>query len=214
MESLQAIVFASTVITAVLSSVLAAFLSYNYTKKKAVSYIFWAAGMWLFAFGVILEALFALNIANAFLFKSYLFVVVLLVELLSLGSAFLSRSRKFKIAYATYIAAISAVNIAVLATADIGNILSNYVVFGLLPSSVVIASSLGTFPAAAVLIIFAALAYRQRRSAKMLSIIAGTIVVSIAGTLYIAAYPEFLYYAEFVGILLLWLGFFDFRMPK
>ena len=30
-------------------------------------------------------------------------------------------------------------------------------------------------------------------------------------TLYIAAYPAFLYYAEFIGIVLLWIGFVDFR---
>jgi hypothetical protein len=30
-------------------------------------------------------------------------------------------------------------------------------------------------------------------------------------TLYIAAFPAFLYYAEFIGILLLWMGFVDFK---
>ncbi|MEM3426614.1 MAG: hypothetical protein QXI42_12560 [Thermoproteota archaeon] len=73
---------------------------------------------------------------------------------------------------------------------------------------------LGTFPAAAVIIIFAALSYRQRHSLKMLSIIAGIIIVSIAGTLYIASFPEFLYYSEFICILFLWLGFFNFGLLK
>ena len=55
----------------------------------------------------------------------------------------------------------------------------------------------------------AAISYKRTRSKKMLSIIAGVIVVSIAGTLYIASFPEFLYFSEFIGILLLWAGFFD-----
>ena len=48
----------------------------------------------------------------------------------------------------------------------------------------------------------------------MLSIIAGVVVVSIAGGLYIAAVPVFLYYSEFVGIILLWFGFFSFKKAK
>lgn len=214
MESLQAIVFASTIVIVALSGILSVFLSYDYARKNSASYLFWAAGMWLFTIGAALETIFALGIESALLLKFYLFIVMILVELLSLGSAFLSHSRKFKIAYASYIAIISVVNIAVLAMTNIGNIISNYVVFGQLPSGIIMASSLGTFPAAAVLIIFAALGYRQRHSTKMLSIIAGTVVVSVAGTLYIAAYPEFLYYSEFIGVLLLWLGFFDFSVLR
>ncbi len=44
-------------------------------------------------------------------------------------------------------------------------------------------------------------------SKKMLSIIAGVIIVSIAGSLYIVHFPAFLYYSEFIGISLLWFGF-------
>ncbi|MEM3247555.1 MAG: hypothetical protein QW207_03385, partial [Candidatus Micrarchaeaceae archaeon] len=183
MEGLQLAVFLSTVAIALLSCILSVFLSYNYAKNRSKSYLFWAIGMWLFTLGVALESMFALNIVGQFLFKTYLFVVVLIVEMLSLGSAFLSQRAVFRIAYSAYIAAISIANIVVLASANVGNILSNYVVFSPLPNSVVIASSLGTFPAAAVIIIFAALSYRQRHSLKMLSIIAGVIIVSIAGTL-------------------------------
>ncbi|MDE1870492.1 MAG: hypothetical protein KGH71_05965, partial [Candidatus Micrarchaeota archaeon] len=68
-----------------------------------------------------------------------------------------------------------------------------------------------TFPAATVLVIVAAMGYRRTRSLKMVSIIAGVVVVSVAGTLYIASFPSFLYYAEFAGMLLLWMGFYDFR---
>ncbi len=84
-------------------------------------------------------------------------------------------------------------------------------VFGPLPLSVVITSSIVTFPAAAILIIVAGISYYRGHDKKMLSIILGTIIVSIAGTLYIVQFPAFLYYAEFIGIVLLWLGFFDFR---
>jgi hypothetical protein len=86
-------------------------------------------------------------------------------------------------------------------------VITNHIVFGALPIFIVITSSIVTFPAAAILIAIAAISYLHRHSAKMLSIIAGVVVVSVAGTLYIAAIPAFLYYSEFIGILLLWLGF-------
>ena len=92
--------------------------------------------------------------------------------------------------------------------------MQNYVVAGAPPISVIVTSSIATFPAAIVIIWVAAASYIQKRNVKMLSIIAGVIVVSIAGTLYIASFPAFLYYSEFFGILLLWLGFFDFSKLK
>ncbi len=101
-----------------------------------------------------------------------------------------------------------------LTTGSIGNILNNYEVDGIIPFGVVFTSSLITFPAFLVLIAIAALSYKKIRNQKMLSIIAGVIVVSIAGSLYIAQFPAFLYYSEFIGILLLWFGFFDFSLGR
>ncbi len=64
-----------------------------------------------------------------------------------------------------------------------------------------------TFPAAILLILIAAISYKKKRNYKMLSIIIGVIIVAMAGTLYIVEIPVFLYYSEFIGILLLWYGF-------
>lgn len=49
---------------------------------------------------------------------------------------------------------------------------------------------------------------------KMLATIAGVVIVAIAGSLYIAQFPAFPYYSEFIGILLLWLLFFDIPFRK
>jgi hypothetical protein len=102
----------------------------------------------------------------------------------------------------------------VLFATNVGNVIENYVVYGTLPLSVVVSSSLITFPAAVVLIATAALTYRKSKNYKMLSIIAGVVTVSIAGSLYIVQFPAFLYYSEFAGILFLWLGFFSFPKRK
>ena len=98
-----------------------------------------------------------------------------------------------------------------LAYSSIGNIVSNYIVYGVLPLPVVVASSIATFPASLVIIATALLSYLKTRSRKMLSIILGVIIVSIAGTLYIVQFPVLLYYAEALGIVLLWIGFYSGR---
>ncbi|MFG1519815.1 MAG: hypothetical protein AAE977_05010 [Thermoplasmataceae archaeon] len=195
----------------VASSLLSVLLTVNYFRKSFRSYAYWSAGMWLFAFASFLEILFSLGIYNAGLIDAYLFSVAILVQLLSLGSlALMSRIRLFN-AYVGYSAAADAALLVSLFLFPVGNVLTSGVVYGQLPLAVTIMSSVITFPAAVILIVVAAISYRSRGDRKMLSIIAGTIVVSIAGTLYIAAYPAFLYYAEFIGIILLWLGFIDFR---
>ncbi len=214
MLEIEIVVLISTMLIALLSGILSVFMTFNYFRRRQPSYIFWSMGLWLFTFGVVLEALFAANVYSEALIDIYLFVVVVLVESLALGSAFTTKGIVFKCLYLLYVLVVSLVMVIALVTSDIGNVLVTYVVYGALPLSVVVVSSLGTFPAAAILIIVAALAYRRRRNAKMLSIIAGTLIVSIAGALYIAAVPEFLYFAEFVGIVLLWFGFFEFGFNK
>jgi len=193
------------------SSVLSVLLTVNYFRKTFKSYAYWSAGMWLFAFASFLEILFSLGLYNKGLIDAYLFSVAILVQLLSLGSlALMNRIRLFNV-YVGYSAAADVILIISLLLFPVGNILTGGVVYGPLPLAITVTSSVITFPAAVVLIVVAAISYRSRRDKKMLAIIAGTVVVSIAGTLYIAAYPAFLYYAEFIGIILLWLGFIDFR---
>ena len=190
-----------------LTAVLAALITRRYVSSKQTQYGFWSIGLWLFAFGVLLEVLFAIGFYNNAMAVAYFLSVALLVEFLAMGSVSMTKSRKAKHAYAAYSALAGAAVLYSLTSSHLGNVVINHVVFGVLPLSVVVSSSAATFPAAVILIALAARSYIKRRSSKMLSIIAGVIVVSVAGTLYIAEFPAFLYYSEFIGILLLWLGF-------
>ncbi|MEM4772136.1 MAG: hypothetical protein QW460_03960 [Thermoplasmatales archaeon] len=161
--------------------------------------------------GVALEVVFSVGVFNEALIDVYTLVVAVLVGFLALGStSLLSRKRLF-LSYVLYFALTASFLMVTLLLTHIGNIISRGVVFGPLPMLVVISSSLVTFPAAALLIIISLLSYAKTKSWKLISIVAGVIVVSIAGTLYIASFPSFLYIAEFIGILLLWFGFVDFR---
>jgi len=205
------IVLLSTIVIFALTFVLAVFMTYDYSRKRKESIIFWSLGLWAFAIGVILEILFAGGIYSPLLIKSYLFIVAFVVESLAVGSVLLLGSKRIFQVYSIYAIITSAVLVYILVISYIGNIIQNGVVFGLLPLYVTLFSAFITFPAAVALIAISLYSYTKTRNVKMISIIAGVIVVSVAGTLYIAAFPAFLYYSEFIGILLLWAGFFNFK---
>lgn len=210
----RAFVELSTALIVVLSSVLASSLTRKYIERRLNSYLFWSIGLWLFAISVGEEFLFSAGYYDELLIKSYLGIVALLVECLALGSIQLMKLDRIKNLYKVYAVASALVLVYFLATEEVGNVLESYVVYGALPPGTVIASSLITFPAAAVLVATAALTYKKTRNRKMLSIIAGVVVVSLAGSLYIAQFPALLYYSEFAGVVLLWLGFYEFRSNK
>ena len=148
--------------------------------------MFWSAGMWTFTIGVLLEMMFALNISPEPLIALYLFLVAVLVELLALGSIQLIGSNVIKRAYYTFCVITTAFIAYSLLSTNITNFIKDYIAYGNPPLLVIVSSSLVTFPAAVVLIAVAVKSYMRTRSYKMLSIIAGVIIVSIAGTLYIA----------------------------
>jgi hypothetical protein len=205
----QSLVQISALVILILGAILAFFLTLNYVRLRKASYLFWSAGLWLFALGVLEELLFASGYYNEILIATYLGIVAVLVNLLAIGSMMLVGSRLARNAYYVF-SILSALALAVvLATENAGNLLLNYVVAGNPPTLIVVFSSVITFPAAAVLLVTAAMSYMKTKSNKMLSIIAGVVVISVAGSLYIAQFPAFLYYSEFVGILLLWFGFFN-----
>jgi len=95
-----------------------------------------------------------------------------------------------------------------LAISQVGNIITNHIVYSTMPLAVVTASSIATFPASIAIIVVAVASYLKTHRKKLLSIILGIVVVSVAGTLYIVQFPALLYYAEAVGIALLWLWFY------
>lgn len=203
----QATVLAVTIAAFVLTLMLALVMTRKFLLKKQKSHLYWSLGLWCFAIGVFLEILFAAGIYSEFLIEAYLFLVVVLVEFLAMGSMELVKSKRLRHIYFAFVVTATLFSAYTLQVSYIGNILISYVVQGNPPLLVIISSSIATFAATLVLAIVAIKSYLATKSNKMLSIIAGVIIVSIAGTLYIVEFPAFLYLAEFVGILLLWFGF-------
>ncbi len=197
----------STIIIFLLSAGLTFFILRKYLKTKKLNLLYWSVGLVVFTVAVLLEILMANKIYSELIIDLYLFLVAVLVQFLALGSFALYNNKKFLSYYYIYSVLATVFLIVTLVLYPVGNIIKEHIVFGVLPLGVTISSSFVTFPAAAFIILIAAISYKKFKSKKLLSIIAGVIIVAIAGTLYIAAIPVFLYYAEFIGILLLWLGF-------
>ncbi|MGI0134111.1 MAG: hypothetical protein ACREBW_04050 [Candidatus Micrarchaeaceae archaeon] len=196
-----------TSVTFVLSLVLAITMTMKSRKSRQPSQMFWALGLWIFAITVLIEMAFAAGAYSGIAEKAYLALVALLVEVLALGSIQLVRSRVLRFSYYAFFAVSAGYLFYATATSSVGNLISNYMMTSLPPLSVTIASILVTVPSTAVLIAVAAIGFVRTRKKRMLSIIAGIALVAAAGSLYIAQFPSALYIAEFVGILLLWIGF-------
>lgn len=197
----------STITIFILTIFLTLIMTKRYILRKSRSLLFWSSGMWFFSIGILLEIVFALGVYSQLLINIYLLIVALLVEALALGSIQLITSQKIKKTYYFFVVLSTLLLLCSLIVSKTGDIITNYIIYGQLPLLIAITSSLITFPAAIILIIIAVKSYLNRRANKMLSIITGVIIVSIAGTLYIVQYPSFLYIAEFAGILALWYGF-------
>lgn len=205
-------VFWVTLIVFISSFLLSAVITSGYLKKRRASMLFWSLGMWLFAAASAIEVVFSAGVFTEFYIDLYLYIVAVLVQLLSIGSLLLARSRKVNLLYMFYAAAADVFLVYAMATTTIGNIIQNGVVFGALPMMITVGSSLITFPAAIILVVVSAFSYRKTRNRKLLSVIVGTVVLSAAGALYIVSFPAFLYIAELAGIILLWAGFVDFSI--
>ncbi|MDE1851905.1 MAG: hypothetical protein KGH69_04435 [Candidatus Micrarchaeota archaeon] len=201
----------STIAILLMSLALAMVLTLKWMLRKSASMLFWSMGLWLFAIGMLFEVLFAYGIYSVLLANVYLFSVALLVEALALGSVQFVKSRLIRRVFYAYTVAATLFVAYSLMTVDVGNILVNGVVAGMLPAIVAISSSFATVPAAVVIAGMALKSYLSTKNLRMVSIMLGVIEVSIAGTLYIASFPAFLYFAEFAGIVLLWLGFMPSR---
>ncbi|AAT43417.1 hypothetical protein [Picrophilus oshimae] len=203
----RSFVVASTIVILILSAILTYVISKTYMKTKRTHLFYWSAGLFVFTVSVLLETLMASGIYNVFIISLYLFLVAVLVNFLSLGSFALYNNKKFENYYYIYSGITVIFLIITLALYPPGYLISDYIVYGPLPLPVTISSSFVTFPAAFFIVLIAIISYKKNKNKKLLSIIAGVIIVSIAGTLYIARFPVFLYYAEFIGIVLLWIGF-------
>jgi hypothetical protein len=198
----------SLVVLSLIALALSILVLRRYLEKRQACHLYWGVGLVLVFVTVLEEVPLCVGVFSQLLILSYLVLVAVLVGILSLGSAELALSGRWKTLWFGYIGVVSAALVGVSAVTPVSSsIVVNGVVTGLPPLWVEILSSLVTVPAALFLIVASLYGAVRGHRWNLLYIAAGTAVISAAGALYIASFPVTLYYAEFVGVVLLFLGF-------
>jgi hypothetical protein len=198
----------SLLVLSVISLLLSVLVLRRYRRERQRCHLYWGVGLLLFFVTLVQEAVLDLGVWSQLLIQSYLILVAVLVGILSLGSAELSLHGRWRPLYFGYIGLTSAALVVVGLLVPIpSSIVAQGVVSGVPPTSITLLSSIITVPAALLLIVSSLYGVVRQRRYHLLFIAIGTAVISAAGALYLVSFPATLYYAEFVGMLLLFLGF-------
>ena len=197
-------------LTAVLAALTArGFVRFYRTRKH--SQLGWGVGLGFGAVATAIELIAYLSAVPSVLLQAYVFFSAAIVGTLSLGSVRAFRRPVYRNLYAGYIIGISAVVGAFCFITPVpSSMVQDGVISGNPPAFLLILSSLVTIPATIVLLGFAVVSLRRSFHWKGLLMIGGASVLAAGGAFYIASFPVALYYAEFIGIVLLFVGLTDF----
>jgi len=202
-------VLAGTVIgEAVIAVLLTGVVLWRYSHGHQRCHLYWGIGLALVAVTMAQEGAFYLGLWSEWFAQTYLVLVALLVGILSLGSAELSLKGWGRRLWWGYMGVTGAALVVVSFLSTVpSSIVVDGVVTGLPPIGIVVISSLVTFPASLLLIGSSLYGAIWQKRYHLLFIAVGTAVIAAAGSLYLVSFPLSLYYAEFVGVVLLFLGF-------
>ena len=160
------------------------------------------------ALALVLGAL--VGVVTGLVLLGYVFLSAAIVGVLSLGSAKSFRAGRFEPIYTAYTAATLALVAGLsFSTPMPGSMVRAGIIAGNPPVTLLVASSLVTVPATVVLLPAAGVHLRRAFRPQGLLMVAGAVVLGAGGAFYIASFPVVLYYAEFLGILMLFLGLVD-----
>lgn len=179
----------------------------KYLRTRNLPQLAWATGLAFGAAAMAVEAIVYFGVVTEGLLQAYVFLSAAIVGALSLGSTRVLRSPPLERGYAVFMLfALSVVASATALTSVPTSIVSGGVIAGNPPLELLILSSVVTGPATVVLIGSAILSLRRSWRWQTLLMVAGALVLGAGGAFYIASFPIVLYYAEFLGIGLLFLG--------
>ena len=185
------------------------FVRFFQTRKH--SQLGWGVGLGFGAVATGIELAAYAGVVTTIMLQAYVFFSAAIVGTLSLGSVRGFRRPAYRYLYAGYIIATSAVvGVFCFTTPVSGSMVQDGVISGNPPAFLLVLSSLITVPATIVLLGFAVVSLRRKFHWKGLLMISGATVLALGGAFYIASFPVALYYAEFIGIVLLFIGLTDF----
>ncbi len=180
-------------------------LHYRTTRSRAQ--LMWGGGLAFAAAAMGIETVVYLGLVSLPILQAYVFLSAAIVGILSLGATKILKSLRVERVYTAYTLATSAVvGVASFLTPLSTSMVTSGIITGNPPLILILLSSLVTVPATAVLLTATAVSLRRSHRWQTLMMAAGAVILGAGGTLYIASFPIALYYAEFLGILLLFLG--------
>lgn len=189
----------------------------KFYEKRVLAQLAWGSGLLLAAGSMAIEAIVYEGVVTTPILQTYTFLTAALVGALSLGATRVLRHPKLELGYAGFIAGASALLAVFCFTTPIATnsmVSSQGIITGDPPLSLILISTLITGPATVVLLGATVVALRRSWRWQTALMIAGALILAAGGSLYIGGYPIYLYYAEFLGIILLFLGLVSLsRMP-
>jgi len=208
MNAIEYAIAASLVLLSGMLLALSARALLRYRRSPSRPQLMWGAGL-IFATGAMMvESAVYLGTVSSLLLQVYVFFSAAIVGVLSLGATRILRRPRVERAYTYYIVATCAIVgvFSFVTPLPPASMITAGIITGDPPLLLLVLSSLVTFPATAVLLAASYLSLRRTWRWQTLLMIAGAMILGAGGTLYIASFPVALYYAEFLGIVLLFLG--------
>ncbi|MCI4369633.1 MAG: hypothetical protein L3K09_08760 [Thermoplasmata archaeon] len=175
----------------------------------------WGSGLALAAAAMNVEMLVYVGIVTTPLLQSYIFLSAAIVGVLSLGATKILRSPRLEAGYSAYtVLTCALVGVFSFITPLPDGMVTNGIITGNPPLLLLILSSLVTVPATVVLLSATVLSLRRSKRWQTLLMAAGAIILGAGGVFYIASFPVALYYAEFIGICVLFVGLLNLPQPS
>lgn len=179
----------------------------KFLGSRSRAEVMWGGGLLLAAIAMAVEAFVYLGVVTTFLLQLYVFTSAAIVGVLSLGATRVLRRPLLENAYTAYTAvAVTLVAVFSFVTPVSSAMVTGGIITGNPPLLLLVLSTLVTGPATIVLLTASAVSLRRSRKWQTLLMIGGALILGAGGTLYIASFPVALYYAEFLGIVLLFFG--------
>jgi len=179
----------------------------RYLRDRSRPQLMWGVGLSLAAVATIVELVVYAGLVDTPLLQAYVFLSAAIVGMLSLGSTRAIRNPRFRTGYASYTLAMCAIVGALSFTTPMpSSMVSGGVITGNPPVGLLVLSSLVTVPATVVLLGAVVLSLRRCWQWRTVMMGIGASVLAAGGALYIASFPVALYYSEFIGIVLIFLG--------
>lgn len=187
----------------------------QYRERRVATELMWGGGLALAAAAMGVEAVVYIGIVTVPLLQAYVFFSAAIVGILSLGATKVLRSPRIAKGYTVYtLATCAVVGVMSFVTPLSTSMVTQGIITGNPPLSLLILSSLVTGPATVVLLAASVVSLRRSWRIQTLLMVAGALILGAGGTLYIASFPVALYYAEFIGIFLLFLGLVSLPQPS